>query len=173
MSTLERAVAIAAEAHAGQVDKAGAPYLLHPLRVMLQMRTQEERIVAVLHDVVEDSEFWMLDRLRAEGFPPSIVEAIHALTRRLGETYDDFIGRAGRHPMARRVKVADLHDNMDLSRIACPTDNDRQRVAKYGRAMEKLKSQASEESKLSGAGTLPSPAPCSELRPPMSTSVGQ
>lgn len=90
MSTIERAVAIAAEAHAGQVDKAGAPYILHPLRVMLSMETVEEQVVAVLHDVVEDTH-WNLDALRAEGFSESVLRAVDSLTRRDGESYDSFV----------------------------------------------------------------------------------
>ena len=137
MSTLERAVAIAAEAHAGQVDKAGAPYLLHPLRLMLQMETLEERMVAVLHDVVEDSD-WSFERLRREGFSENVLEGIDAVTRREGETYEEFVLRASRHPIGRRVKLADLRDNSDLSRIASPTEKDRERVEKYRRAIERL-----------------------------------
>ena len=137
MSTIERAVAIAAEAHAGQTDKAGAPYLLHPLRLLLQATTDEERIVAVLHDVVEDSA-WTLDRLRAEGFSPAVVDAIDSVTRREGESYDAFVDRAARNPIGRQVKLLDLRDNSDLGRIVDPTDKDRIRVAKYRRAIERL-----------------------------------
>jgi hypothetical protein len=140
MSTLERAVAIAAEAHAGQLDKAGAPYILHPLRLMLEMETAEERIAAVLHDVVEDTD-WTLKRLRGEGFSPAVVEAVDALTRRDGETYEAFVLRAGRNPIGRRVKLADLRDNCDLSRIAHPTRKDLDRVAKYERAIAVLENQ--------------------------------
>jgi hypothetical protein len=138
MSTLERALAIAVQAHAGQLDKAGAPYILHPLRVMLQMDTNEERIVAVLHDVVEDSE-WSLERLRAEGFSDPVLRAIDSVTSRVGEPYDSFVLRAGRNPIGRRVKLANLHDNCDLRRIATPTDRDHARIEKYRRAIELLR----------------------------------
>ncbi len=141
MCTLERAVAIAAEAHSGQVDKAGAPYILHPLRLLLRMATNEERIVAVLHDVVEDSE-WSFDRLRAEGFSEIVIEGVDSVTRRQGETYQEFVLRGGRNPLGRRVKLADLRDNSDLSRITNPTKKDRDRVAKYQRAMALLEGQA-------------------------------
>jgi len=137
MSTLERAVIIAAEAHAGAVDKAGAPYILHPLRLMLGMVTDEERIVAVLHDVVEDSD-WTLERLRAEGFSAVIVDGVDAVTRRPGETYEDFVERAAEDPIGRRVKLADLRDNCDLSRIAEPAQKDLERIEKYERAIELL-----------------------------------
>ena len=141
MSTIERAVVIAAEAHAGQVDKAGAAYLLHPLRLMLQVETEDERIVAVLHDVVEDSD-WTLEALRAEGFSEPVLAAIDSVTRRGGETYDAFVQRAGRDPIGRPVKLADLRDNCDLGRIPSPTDKDRSRVAKYERAIATLEAMA-------------------------------
>jgi len=117
MSTLERAIEIAAEAHAGQVDKAGAPFILHPLRVMLRVNDEEARKAAVLHDVVEDSE-WTLDGLRAEGFSEVVVLAVDGLTRRDGEAYFDFCRRAGRNEIARIVKLADLEDNLDPERVA-------------------------------------------------------
>ena len=81
MSSLERAIAIAAEAHAGQTDKAGAPYILHPLRVMLRLATEEERITAVLHDLCEDCPGWDFARLKAEGFPPQVIAALRSGTR--------------------------------------------------------------------------------------------
>jgi hypothetical protein len=145
MSTLERAVAISAEAHAGQVDKAGTPYILHPLRLMLEMETAEERIAAVLHDVVEDSD-WTLERLRGEGFSPAVLAAVNALTRRADETYEDFVLRAGRDPIGRRVKLADLRDNCDLSRIANPTRKDLDRVARYERAIAVLENRSQDPS---------------------------
>jgi (p)ppGpp synthase/HD superfamily hydrolase len=138
MSTLERAIVIAAEAHSGQRDKAGACYILHPLRVMSRMTTDEERIVAVLHDVVEDTG-WTIERLRAEGFDQRILDAVDAMTHRAGEAYDEFVDRAGRNAIARRVKLADLEDNADLSRIAEPTEKDHQRVAKYRKAIAQLR----------------------------------
>lgn len=138
MSTLERAIAIASEAHAGAVDKGGAPYILHPLRVMLRMENDAARIAAVLHDVVEDAEGWTLDRLRAEGFAQEIVQAVKALTRRDGEGYFDFCRRAGRDPVARLVKLGDIEDNMDLNRIPRPTADDHARLERYQRARELL-----------------------------------
>ena len=137
MSTLERAITIAAQAHAGQADKAGAPYILHPLRVMLRMNTDEERMVAVLHDVIEDSD-WTLDRLRAEGFPEAVLTGIESMTRNPEETYEEYVLRAGRNAIGRRVKLADLEDNSDLSRIAQPTEKDRARIEKYRRAIALL-----------------------------------
>jgi (p)ppGpp synthase/HD superfamily hydrolase len=130
MSTLEKAIMIAAEAHAGQVDKAGAPYILHPLRLMLQMERTEDRIVAVLHDVVEDTD-WTHERLRGEGFTRDIIDAIDSVTWRKHEDYEDFIQRSIQNPIGRRVKLADLRDNCDLSRIANPKTKDFERVDKY------------------------------------------
>lgn len=135
MSTLERTISIAAKAHEGAVDKAGAPYILHALRVMLSCSTADEQIVAVLHDVVEDSDLTLED-LRAEGFSEKIIEAVEALTRQYGEAYDDFILRAAANPIARKVKLADLQDNLDLSRIQNPTDRDFALVKKYKRAQQ-------------------------------------
>ena len=138
MSTLEHAIAIAARAHAGKVDKAGAPYIIHPLRVMLKMETSEERIVAVLHDVVEDSDTTLED-LRNEGNSDVVVHAVDAVTMRTGESYDDFVQRAALNPIGRRVKLADLEDNSDLSRIAHPTKKDYARLAKYERAIQSIR----------------------------------
>ncbi|WP_281850830.1 HD domain-containing protein [Dyella sp. GSA-30] len=130
MATLERAIAIAAEAHAGQVDKAGQPYILHPLRVMFRMNSTTERMAAVLHDVVEDSAV-TLEALRAEGFQPEVVSAVDALTKRQGESRLDAAHRAKLDPMARLVKLADNAENMDLSRIPEPTERDYARLEEY------------------------------------------
>ncbi|MFJ2487728.1 HD domain-containing protein [Pseudomonas sp. NPDC087639] len=137
--TLERAIAIAATAHAGQVDKGGAPYILHPLKVMLRMTTLEERIVAVLHDVVEDCDI-SLDDLRKEGFSEEVLSAIESVTKVPGESYEDFVERAAQNPIGRVVKLADLEENSDLSRIASPSWEDLERVEKYRRAIGRLRS---------------------------------
>lgn len=141
MSTIERAIGIAAEAHAGQVDKAGAPYIFHVLRVMLAVETLDERMVAALHDVVEDTS-WTFDRLREEGFSDEVVQAIESVTRRSGETYEEFVVRAGENPLGRRVKLADLADNSDLRRIAAPKAEDYARIERYRLAMEQLAGQS-------------------------------
>jgi guanosine-3',5'-bis(diphosphate) 3'-pyrophosphohydrolase len=130
VSTLERAIAIAAQAHAGQIDKAGQPYVLHPLRVMLRLATDEERIAGVLHDVVEDTPV-SLQQLRAEGFSEAVLSAIEALTKRDGETRLEAAARAAANPLARSVKLADNAENMDLSRISEPTDKDFARIEEY------------------------------------------
>jgi (p)ppGpp synthase/HD superfamily hydrolase len=135
MSTLERAIAIAAEGHAGQIDKAGAPYVLHPLRVMLSLSTFEERVVGVLHDVCEDCPGWTFDRLRDEGFSERVIDALASVTKSEGEGYEAFVMRAAANPIGRRVKLADLRDNCDLARIASPTERDHERIARYRRAI--------------------------------------
>ncbi|MCA9955420.1 MAG: GTP pyrophosphokinase [Ardenticatenaceae bacterium] len=137
MSTLERAIAIAAEAHAGQTDKAGVAYILHPLRVMLMLETEAERIVGVLHDVVEDTAVTYED-LRVAGFTEEILAALDSVTRRDDEDYEAFVRRAGENPIGRRVKLADLKDNSDLSRIPSPTEKDYARLEKYRRAIATL-----------------------------------
>jgi len=130
MATLERAIAIAAAAHAGQVDKAGQPYILHPLRVMLRVLSDHERIAAVLHDVVEDTDV-TLQQLVAEGFPPQVVAAVDALTKLPGESRLQAAQRAAANTIARQVKLADNAENMDLSRIEHPTERDFARVEEY------------------------------------------
>jgi len=130
MATLERAIAIAAVAHAGQVDKGGEPYILHPIRVMLRMHPGPERIVAVLHDVVEDSDV-TLELLEAEGFSQEVLSAVDALTKRKGESRSDAARRAKQDPIALAVKLADNAENMDLSRMASPTGRDYARLEEY------------------------------------------
>lgn len=137
MSTLERAIAIAAQAHEGQIDKGGQPYILHPLRVMLRMHSEAGRIVAVLHDVVEDSNC-SLDELRAEGFSEEVITALAAITRQAGEGRIEAAKRAARHPLARAVKLADNADNADLTRIPAPSEKDLVRMDEYRKVRELL-----------------------------------
>lgn len=134
---LERAIQIAADAHRGQKDKAGQPYILHPLRVLLACALEGERIVAALHDVVEDSE-WTLDGLRDEGLADDLADAVDAMTRREEETYAEFVDRASRNPIARAVKIADLRDNLETSRKGDPTGSNLQRAQKYQEALNML-----------------------------------
>lgn len=129
-SLIERAIAIALTAHSGQVDKAGAPYILHPLRLMVQMDTEDEQLAALLHDVVEDSDL-TLDDLRDEGLPESVLAALALLTHQAGEDYEDYVRRIADNPLARKVKLADLADNMRLDRIPNPTPKDLERLEKY------------------------------------------
>ena len=109
MSTLEQAFAVAVEAHKGQVDKYGQPYILHPLRVMFRLESVVDKIVGILHDVVEDTEMTFAD-LRQMGYSEEVIEALAGVTRRSDETYAAFVLRSRQHPISRRVKLADrLH----------------------------------------------------------------
>ena len=137
---LDRAVLIAAQAHLGQKDRVGAPYILHPLRMMLRFNAQTEMIVAVLHDVVEDNPDWNFDRLRQEGFSEEIIQAVDHLTRREQESYEEFVDRTSQNELARRVKLADLEDNMNLTRLKSLSGNDQKRLERYHRAWVKLSS---------------------------------
>lgn len=139
MSTLERAIAIAVEAHEGQVDKAGSPYILHPLRVMLSLRSTDERVVGVLHDVCEDCPGWDFERFGREGFSEIVIDALRSVTKIEGEPYEEFVLRAAGNAIGRAVKIADLVDNCDISRIAEPTAHDHDRLAKYARALALLR----------------------------------
>jgi len=139
MNRLEKAILIATQAHAGQVDKGGNPYILHPLRIMLRMNTEETMIAAVLHDVLEDTDVTADDLLKA-GMSREVVAGVVALTRREGETYMDFIKRTKQDPIARLVKLADLEDNCDLTRLPNPTKEDFDRVERYKMAIGELHS---------------------------------
>lgn len=139
ITLLEKAILLAMRAHAGQKDKAGGPYLLHPLRVMLGVEGDEARQAAVLHDVVEDTPI-TLEVLRQEGFSEAVVTAVDALSRRPEEKYAAFIQRLKGNPLARRVKLADLADNMDLRRLSPPfSQRDLERMERYRRAWTELK----------------------------------
>ena len=131
------AIDIATQAHTGQLDKAGKPYISHPLTVMAKMDTLESKIVAVLHDVIEDSDVTIAD-LVEQGFPSLITEAIAAITKLDGELYENYILRVKSNAIALQVKIADMKHNMDLSRIANPTEKDFQRLAKYQNVLQQL-----------------------------------
>ena len=137
MATLEGAILLAVQVHQGQKDKAGAPYVLHPLRVMLRMRSDIEMMVAVLHDVVEDTPHTLSD-LQQAGYPEQVLEALDCLTRRQNETYEEFIERVKANPLARKVKIADLEDNMDVRRISDLRKKDMERLKRYRRAWSDL-----------------------------------
>ena len=138
MPTVEDAIILAAKMHRGQVDKAGHPYILHPLRVMNRMTDDITRIIAVLHDVVEDSDT-TLDDLRRMGYEERIVEAVDCLSRREDETYEAFIQRIKPNPLARRVKLGDLLDNMDMRRSsALLQSGDIERFQRYQNAWLEL-----------------------------------
>ena len=138
MPTLEDAIALAVEAHKGQRDKAGQTYILHPLRVMMRLETEAERMAAILHDVVEDTPY-TLERLRELGYPAEVLTALECLTKREGENYEAFIERVRPHPLARRVKLADLEDNMDVRRLTAVGPKEAERLARYRAAWARLK----------------------------------
>lgn len=138
MSTLERAIQIATEAHKGQLDKAGRDYIGHPLRVMAMGKTEDEKIVGVLHDVIEDTD-WTFEMLEAEGFSREVIEALRCVTKLAeNENYDDFIERVKKNPLAVAVKINDLTDNMDIRRLPYLSDKDVKRLKKYLKAYKKL-----------------------------------
>lgn len=138
MSTIPRAIEIATEAHKGQFDKAGNEYIGHPLRVMEMGRTEEEKIVGVLHDLVEDTD-WTFEMLEAEGFAPEIIAALKCVTKLSeNENYDAFIERVRKNPLATAVKINDLTDNMDIRRLPYLSDKDIKRLKKYLKAYKKL-----------------------------------
>ena len=138
MSTLQRAIEIATQAHQGQFDKSGKDYIGHPLRVMEMGSTEEEKIAGVLHDVVEDSD-WTFEALEAEGFSQEIIAALKCVTKLSeNENYDDFIERVKKNPLAVAVKINDLTDNMDIRRLPYLSDKDIKRLKKYLKAYKKL-----------------------------------
>jgi GTP diphosphokinase / guanosine-3',5'-bis(diphosphate) 3'-diphosphatase len=137
MSNLEQAIQLATSLHAGQVDKAGKDYITHPLRVMNSVEGETEKIVAVLHDTLEDTgiTFEELENL----FGTAVAAAVKALSRSEHEEYFDFIDRVKQNPIAIRVKIADLQDNLDLSRLELITEQDLKRSEKYRKALCILK----------------------------------
>lgn len=140
MQLVEKAIALAVEAHAGEVDKAGMPYILHPLHLMMQMETAEEMITAVLHDVIEDTPI-TLDDLRQQGFPEVVLEALVLLTHDTANTsYEDYVAAIKPNPLARKVKLADLAHNMDIRRLPDLDMKDYGRLEKYRRAWVTLQS---------------------------------
>ena len=138
MSTLERAIEIATEAHKGQFDKAGREYIGHPIRVMEMGKTEDEKIVGVLHDVIEDTD-WTFERLEAEGFSQEVINALRCVTKTSeNENYDEFIDRVKKNPLAASVKINDLTDNMDIRRLPYLSDKDVKRLKKYLKAYKRL-----------------------------------
>ena len=138
MPTFEDALALAAQAHKGQYDLAGAPYICHPMRVALAQSDERARIVAILHDVIEDIAVTYQD-LSAAGFDDEIIGAVEALTKRSGEKRIDAAARAKANPLALQVKLADVADNMNLARISNPTAEDYARLREYEGVLAYLK----------------------------------
>jgi len=138
MATLQRAIEIAVEAHKGQTDRVGVPYVAHLFSVMDRGKTLEEKIVGVLHDLVEDTS-WTLDDLRSEGFTENIIEAVRCITKVTDEEdYDEYIARVKSNPLAVRVKLNDLLDNMNILRYEQLTERDLKRLNKYLKVYKEL-----------------------------------
>jgi len=136
---LERAIEIAVSAHKGIFDKGGNPYILHPLRVMMALTTEDEKIVGVLHDVVEDSDDWDFGKLKAEGFSNTILDGLRAVTKfSEDEDYGAFIQRGLANSIGRAVKIADIKDNLDVTRIGELTNKDLKRLNKYKKSLDIL-----------------------------------
>lgn len=131
---LDLAITVATEAHSGQYDKGGKPYILHPIRVAESVRTTKQKIIAYLHDVCEDSSI-TFDDLLAAGFPEDIVDCVRTLTRKRGAGYFKYIEIIKQNEDTRCVKIADLKHNSDLSRIVNPTASDFARCEKYRKAL--------------------------------------
>ena len=138
---LERAIEIAVSAHKGVKDKGGNPYILHPLRVMLSLNSEEEKIVGVLHDVVEDAEDWTFEKLQNEGFSTQILEGLQSVTKTSeDENYDEFVQRALANTIGRQVKIADIKDNLDVTRLDILTEKDVKRLQSYKKSLKILQS---------------------------------
>ena len=137
MSTLERAIELAVQYHKGQLDKAGQAYILHPLRVMMRCHGLEAQMVAVMHDLLEDTPVTAA-MLRQEGFSEAVLSALEGVTRRPGESYGEFVERAKGDPLARQVKLADLEDNLEVRRLSQVTPRDAERLQRYVEAWQAL-----------------------------------
>lgn len=134
---LEKALSIALQAHKGQQDKAGKPYILHVLRVMMAVNKTDEKIVALLHDAIEDSNITFQD-LEKESFPQFVIEAVKLLTKTNHQDYIEYIRNIQKNEIAKSVKISDLNDNMNLKRIKQLSDKDRLRMEKYKKALNIL-----------------------------------
>ena len=132
-----RSAKLAYEAHQGQYDRSGLPYVFHPFHLAEQMETEETVTAALLHDVVEDTDYTLED-LRAMGFPDAVLQALALLTHDPAVPYMTYVERLKNNPIARAVKLADLRHNSDLSRLTVVTEKDLARVEKYRKAMKIL-----------------------------------
>lgn len=138
MSTLNRAIEIATKAHDGATDKYGAPYINHVKRVMNMGQTEIEKIVGVLHDVIEDTH-WTFEDLEKEGFSNQVIDALKCVTKTSeDEDYEEFITRVKINPLAVKVKLNDLTDNLDIKRMPEVLESDLKRLNKYLRAYNEL-----------------------------------
>ena len=133
-----KAMVLAYEAHQGQYDKSGLPYVFHPFHLAEQMDTEEAVTAALLHDVAEDTDYTLED-LRSMGFPDTVTDALALLTHDPSVPYMEYVERLKSNPIARSVKLADLTHNSDLSRLPVVTEKDLERVEKYRKAIKLLK----------------------------------
>lgn len=138
---IKKAYQIAKQAHEGQFDKGGQSYFLHPLAVSEKVQSEDAKIVALLHDVIEDTTVTIED-LQREGFSEEILIAIAVLTKRKGTGYEDYIEKVKKNPLALQVKIADMTHNSDISRIPNPTEKDKQRIDRYKRMLIELNHQS-------------------------------
>ena len=136
-SMVDLALSIARQAHEGQLDKAGVDYIEHPIYVVSQVDTEEEKAVALLHDVIEDSSVTAEELLNA-GLPETVVTAIQILSKKKGQDYQTYLENVKSNPLARVIKLADLKHNSDLSRLSSVTDKDLERLEKYKKAIDYL-----------------------------------
>jgi (p)ppGpp synthase/HD superfamily hydrolase len=137
MPDLERALHIAFQAHNGQKDKYGAPYILHPIRVMMRCKSEHAKIIALLHDVVEDTTVTFA-HLKVQGFSEETVATLQLLTHEHGVSYDDYITQIMEDPVAMEVKIADLEDNSDIRRMPTVDEKAHERLEKYHKAWKRL-----------------------------------
>ena len=138
MPTLDDAILLAVQAHKGTTDRYGAPFILHVLRVMMRLESETEKTVGMLHDVVEKTPF-TFETLRAAGYSEEVLQALDCVTRRQDETYEEFVDRAFANPIAKRVKIADLEDNIDTRRMRELPSEDAERLDRKIRAWRKLR----------------------------------
>ena len=136
-SMVDLALSIARKAHEGQLDKAGVDYIEHPIYVASQVDTEEEKAVALLHDVIEDSPVSAEELLQA-GLPETVVTAVQVLTKKKEQDYQTYLETVKKNPLERVVKLADLKHNSDLSRLSSITEKDRERLKKYKKAIDFL-----------------------------------
>ena len=138
--SVSKALQLATVAHKGQIDKAGADYIKHPIAVAESLGTEDEQTAALLHDTVEDTEV-TLDDLKSEGFSFAVLKAVDCLTRRDHEPRDTYLQRVAEDPLAVKVKLADLAHNSDLSRLSVPTERDYARAKRYAKEMAFLEAR--------------------------------
>ena len=133
----KKALILCFEAHKEQSDKSGMPYVFHPFHLAEQMQDEESTIVALLHDVIEDTEY-TLDDLRKMGFNDSVLAAINLMTHEDGVPYMDYVEKIKANPIAKTVKLADLRHNSDMTRLDVVTPRDQERAEKYLAAINLL-----------------------------------